>query len=580
MFFCGAGVSQQSDLPSFKGLVEAVYERLHRRRESFPTEEKAFRDQNYDQAFTSLEATIKEPGLIRRLVAESLELAPDADTGTHEALLKLATDRNAKCRLVTTNYDRCFKPHVVAGVRIDAAPRLPVPRPARWNSVVHLHGYLDDCGDDGRELVLSSADFGAAYLVDGWATRFLRELFQHFIVLFVGYRAEDLVVKYMLQALAVGLAERGEKPRAFALAQVEDTEQSTTASHLDEAAILSWALEKGSSLHGTFRWIIRAALRRREVGLRPEIERAWTFLARHQPDPPTSDFGDPLSLVTKIESGAWDQQLKSEITALVEPHFVLVRDRAKEIIRKATDGESDEFPIEVDVRLTGGQETEYVLDAIRKRPDHDPLLAALLDDCTAYLRRAMEVQEHFGSVSAEQDWTYIWVPSIRTSISGHYPRTLVTLITLVAACVDSASRTSPALARAQTEYWKTIEYPIFKRLACFGLALPNLFTATEAFDYLSASEFVLVAPHLPDRAPRVAGPHLAWAERCAGAFSYPNAPKRTASAILPVGPPSGGHRGGLEGRRSGKTRNDRDCQLPAAGRSGSVPPCSSSGRGP
>src|SRR5262249_8457175 len=39
--------------------------------------------------------------------------------------------------------------------------------------------------------------------------------------------------------------------------------------------------------------------------------------------------------------------------------------------------------------------------------------------------------------------------------------------------------------------WKTIEYPIFKRLTCFGLARPNLFTATEAFDYLSANEFVL-----------------------------------------------------------------------------------------
>jgi hypothetical protein len=65
VFFCGAGVSQQSGLPSFKGLVEAVYKKLHRRRESFPAEEKAFRDQNYDQAFASLEAAIKEPGLIR-----------------------------------------------------------------------------------------------------------------------------------------------------------------------------------------------------------------------------------------------------------------------------------------------------------------------------------------------------------------------------------------------------------------------------------------------------------------------------------------------------------------------------------
>lgn len=622
VFFCGAGVSQQSDLPSFRGLVEAVYEKLHRRRESFPAEERAFSEQNYDQVFTSLEAAIKEQGLIRRLVAESLALAADADTSTHKALLTLATDRNSKCRLVTTNYDRCFLPHLGAGVRIDAAPRLPVPRPGRWSSVVHLHGYLADCGDYGRELVLSSADFGAAYLVDGWATRFLRELFQHFIVLFVGYRAEDLVVKYMLQALAVGLAERGEKPKAFALAQVEDTEQSTTATweakgiapilyskgdshnalhatlsawaeaashgllgrrsiaaeqmrqpppsdhgevidqvlwalqdgsgatakylaehksppsprhwlqvldqnhllalgdvplvghvgkvpssrplhpvtwnlgrwlakHLDEVSVLGWALEKGGSLHGSFRWLIRDALRTHAAGIRPEIGKAWTFLARHQQDPPTDGPGDPFSLARRVESAVWDLQLKSEVTALIEPQFVLVRDRSKEIIRKATHAESEEFPIEVDVRLAGGQEAEYVLDALRKRPDHDELLTGLLDDCTAYLRRAMEVQEHFGSASAAEDWTYIWLRSIRTSTSGHYRRTLVTLITLAAACMDSASRAHPAIARAQTDYWKTVEYPIFKRLACFALARPNLFTAAEAFDYVSANEFVL-----------------------------------------------------------------------------------------
>lgn len=434
VFFCGAGVSQQAGLPSFRGLVEKVYARLHRRRESFPAEQRACREQNYDQVFSSLEAAIKEPGLIRQLVEESLALAPDADTNTHKALLTLATDRNGWCHLVTTNYDRCFSPHVEARVRVDAAPRLPVPRPWRWNSVVHLHGFLDDCGDDMRELVLSSADFGAAYLVDGWATRFLRELFQHFIVLFVGYRADDLVVKYMLQALAVGLAERGENPKAFALAQVEETEQSTTvaweakgitpilypegnshavlhatlrawaeaaslgllgrrsivverltqpapsdhdevidqvlwalqdengataeylaehesppsprhwlsvldekkllaladvplvgpigkvpssrpldpvtwnlgrwlARHLDEAVVLGWAIEKGSSLHGNFRWLVREALKTRATQVRPEIERAWTFLARHQLDPPTNYSGDPFSLAKGSNPG-------------------------------------------------------------------------------------------------------------------------------------------------------------------------------------------------------------------------------------------------------------------------------------
>jgi hypothetical protein len=621
VFFCGAGVSQQSGLPNFQGLVEAVYTKLRRQRDSFPLEEKAFKDQDYDQVFASLEAAIKEPGLIRRHVAEALELAADADTSTHGALLKLATDRGGKCRLVTTNYDRGFSRHLDTGLRVDAAPRLPVPTPSRWNSVVHLHGFLDDCGADMRELVLSSADFGAAYLVDGWATRFLRELFQHFIVLFAGYKADDLVVKYMLQALAVGLAERGEKPRAFALAQVEETEQSTTvtweakgirpvlypkgdshdglhatlrawaenaslgllgrrnivaerlrqppppdhdevvdqvlwalqdesgatakylaehesppsprhwlsvldenkllmlgnvplvgqvgavpnsrpihpvtlnlarwlARHLHEASVLDWALGKGASLHQQFRWLVRDALKRQEAACPPEIEKAWTFLARQQPDPDRSGFGDPFALVRRIESGAWDLQLKSEIAAIVAPYFVLMRDHAKEIIRNVAQIESEGYPLKVDVRFAEGQEAEYVLDSIRKRPDRDSLLTALLDDCTLYLRRAMEIQEYFGSVSAEQDWTYIWVRSIGTSISGHHRRSLVALITLTGECIDSASRADRLLARSQADYWKTINFPIFRRLVCFAMTRPNLFTPAEAFAYISGRDLV------------------------------------------------------------------------------------------
>jgi hypothetical protein len=564
VFFCGAGVSQQAGLPGFRGLVEAVYAKLHRRRESFPVEERAFTEKNYDQVFASLEAAIKERGLIRRLVADSLVLTKDADTNTHKALLTLATDHSGKCHMVTTNYDRCFVPYLVDHIRVDAVPRLPLPRPGRWNSVVHLHGFLDDCGEDRRELVLSSADFGSAYLVDGWATRFLRELFQHFIVLFVGYRADDLVVKYMLQALAVGFAERGENPKAFALAQIEETEESTMtaweakgitpilypkarshdvlhatlrawaeasslgllgrrsvvaerlaqpppsdhdevvdqvvwalqdengaiarylaeheaapapkywlcilgqrkllalddvplvgpvgtvpsmrpihpitwnlgrwlARHLDENVVLNWAIENGGSLHANFRKIIRQELEKQRARLCPEIEKAWTFLARHQPDPATNQFCDPFTLGRRIQSEGWDLQLKSDVASFIEPHFVVVRDRVKEISRKPVQAGSDELFIEVDVRLNGGKETEFVLDALRKRSDHDSILSCLLSGCTLNLQRAMEVQEYFGTASSEHDWTYIWLRSIRTSGSERYGRPVVTLITLAAA---------------------------------------------------------------------------------------------------------------------------------------------------
>ncbi len=74
VFFCGAGISQRAGLPNFKGLVEAVYEKLQRQRSLFPLEQEAFQECNYDQVFANLESSIKSSKLVREKVAEVLQL--------------------------------------------------------------------------------------------------------------------------------------------------------------------------------------------------------------------------------------------------------------------------------------------------------------------------------------------------------------------------------------------------------------------------------------------------------------------------------------------------------------------------
>ncbi len=55
---------------------------------------------------------------------------------------------------------------------IDCAPKLPIPKKERWNSLVYMHGRLPQASDDGDNLVLSSSDFRQAYLTERWASRF------------------------------------------------------------------------------------------------------------------------------------------------------------------------------------------------------------------------------------------------------------------------------------------------------------------------------------------------------------------------------------------------------------------------
>lgn len=208
VFFCGAGVSYPAGLPGFSGLVKQIYEQLGTSRNAI--EEESYRRQKYDATLDLLERRIPGQRLaVRRALATVLKpkLRRKGASDTHAALLELAKGRDGATRLVTTNFDRLFerlmtraKPKVVG----HQAPYLPIPKNSRWNGVVYLHGLLPEAMDDGslQRLVLTSGDFGLAYLTEGWAARFVSELFRNYIVCFVGYSIEDPVLRYMMDALA------------------------------------------------------------------------------------------------------------------------------------------------------------------------------------------------------------------------------------------------------------------------------------------------------------------------------------------------------------------------------------------
>jgi hypothetical protein len=101
--------------------------------------------------------------------------------------------RGGGMRLVTTNFDNRFT-KARPKFRLTAeAPRLGWPRLGAWRHLTYLHGRINPLDPYGEDLVLSSGDFGRAYLTEGWASRFLVELFRNYTVLFVGYSLNDPV---------------------------------------------------------------------------------------------------------------------------------------------------------------------------------------------------------------------------------------------------------------------------------------------------------------------------------------------------------------------------------------------------
>ena len=212
VFFCGAGVSATpgSDLPLFPALVDHVYqanrvEPNSAEREALDLDEPEAdrRRASFDKALGLLEGRLGTEAL-RGTIVRRLSEPPEGDLDVHRALIDLSRHEGG-IRLITTNFDNRFVEAGVPEGSVDAAPKLPVPRAHGWSSLVHLHGRILPA-DDGSNLVLTAADFGRAYLTEGWAARFVTEVFREFTVVFVGYSLTDPVMGYMVDAFA---AERG-----------------------------------------------------------------------------------------------------------------------------------------------------------------------------------------------------------------------------------------------------------------------------------------------------------------------------------------------------------------------------------
>lgn len=227
VFFCGAGISYPAGLPGFKGLVEQIY-RLNGTALS-DIEREAFDRGQFDATLDLLERRLPGQRLaVRRALVQALKpnLRRKGATDTQAALLRLARSREGALRLVTTNFDRVF--HAATkrtgqAFQAYAAPMLPIPKNSRWDGLVYLHGLLPDKTDDTalNRLVVTSGDFGLAYLIERWAARFVSELFRNYVVCFVGYSINDPVLRYMMDALAADRMLGELTPQAWALGDCE-----------------------------------------------------------------------------------------------------------------------------------------------------------------------------------------------------------------------------------------------------------------------------------------------------------------------------------------------------------------------
>jgi hypothetical protein len=91
----------------------------------------------------------------------------------------------------------------MVGIPSHAGKALPRPGTPDDHGILHVHGRIADAtlNITPSDLILTNADFGDAYLRDGWASRYIEDRMRLNTLVLVGYAAEDTAMRLLLETL-------------------------------------------------------------------------------------------------------------------------------------------------------------------------------------------------------------------------------------------------------------------------------------------------------------------------------------------------------------------------------------------
>lgn len=188
-------MGEPAKLPGFGRLTEVIAQGTGKKREDNETEDQFL-------------GRLKRGGLnVHECAAAELRKDDLEPTELHCNLLRLFS-KPESVKIVTTNFDLLFEQAAEKVLDLNPeifrAPALPLGN--NFRGIVHVHGSVAR----PEEMILTDEDFGRAYLVEseGWARRFLVELFGSFTILFIGYKHNDTIMNYLASALPTGEAKR------------------------------------------------------------------------------------------------------------------------------------------------------------------------------------------------------------------------------------------------------------------------------------------------------------------------------------------------------------------------------------
>jgi hypothetical protein len=249
--------------------------------------------------------------------------------------------------------------------------------------------------------------------------------------------------------------------------------------HLDKPEVLKWALNgEGWVLHPTMRFAINQTLNKKP-SLPANIKVLWRLLA-------SDSYADLVAARQRScfqatgELGQESPFACREILRLFTPLPVLkytdiYANLDDEVISTAEDIYDQRVHryIHVDVALIDEHLTQVLVPRMvrREKPfDKDAVLADLADDATSLLKQAMDWWALFGKAKPDFDTSCRWLPSIAPHAQNSDFREWTRLIEFAREAYLALSRIRPERAATLVARWRTLDFPVFRRLILFAAA--------------------------------------------------------------------------------------------------------------
>lgn len=219
--FAGAGISMQKPIcfPSFNNLVTRIKDqvdpagRYRDRRRKTITDSEIVYTETPEQYLSFLESAA---GNIRQACCSALP-QEGKTSELHRNLLRLFS-KTRSIKIVTTNFDDCFEVALKESKLNCCSYSSPaLPYGDDFCGLAHLHGSVEN----PDSMVLLAEDYGRAYVTNGWATRFLVDLFEKYTVLFIGYSCSDSLVDYLTRSIS---GQINRKAYALCIANENDSD--------------------------------------------------------------------------------------------------------------------------------------------------------------------------------------------------------------------------------------------------------------------------------------------------------------------------------------------------------------------